>query len=171
MEWEGPAYEAPPVDPKVVQDIFQEVGESGVRNYLSVMQKSDGLYPRLQIWDCCPRVIGALPVAIHDDKNPEDVDKSHFTGMDSLDALRYLLLSFKIGEDQVIPEEYIRTKEFSDFLAHNPQATTQDKIMWNRARDDKETNTELPEYATVRNAGYARQRFNRRKNVFTSTIH
>jgi hypothetical protein len=54
----------------------------------------------------CPRLIDAIPKARHypldsPGKSPEDVDKTHFKGMDSLDSWRYL----EMGLTETLPEE------------------------------------------------------------------
>lgn len=53
--------------------------------------------PKLKIFKNCENLIRTLPLAIHDDKNPEDV-KSFWDGaehLDALDELRYLLQTLR----------------------------------------------------------------------------
>lgn len=59
----------------------------------------------------CPELVKALPKARHAEKgNPEDVDKTHFDGMDSIDSLRYLAIGYR------------------DFLSETPIEAYYDKV-------------------------------------------
>jgi hypothetical protein len=71
-----------------------EDGATAYFNYLKEFEeKAPEALPGLQILDCCPYVIKAIPMARHNEPNegdPEDVPKKHFDGLDELDAIRYL---------------------------------------------------------------------------------
>jgi hypothetical protein len=58
----------------------------------------------------CVRLIDAIPRAVHDESNPEDISKRHFTGMDSIDSLKYLLKGFQQWSE-ARPPESVRVKE------------------------------------------------------------
>ncbi len=66
--------------------------------YMRMFSKEPEVLPRLQIIGC-PRLVDAIPKARANDPDkgdPEDIDKKHFEGMDSLDALRYLVFAYKV---------------------------------------------------------------------------
>lgn len=60
--------------------------------------------PKLQIWDCCPRLIEALPKAQHKD-GTEKVDDKHFTGKDFCDSFHYLIMGMR-DENPSIPKQH-----------------------------------------------------------------
>lgn len=74
-------------DPEFAKWLWDNKGEIEYFKYWEAFRdQQEEVLPRLQIWSCCPRLIQAIPKAIHDEKKVEDVSKSHFSGMDSLDA-------------------------------------------------------------------------------------
>lgn len=66
--------------------------------------------PKLQIWDCCPRLKEAIPKAMRDPKNEEDVTKAHWEGADRMDSLRYLAMAHKFDSPRMPKEVYIAEK-------------------------------------------------------------
>lgn len=83
----------------------------------------------------CPRLISAIPKARHADRpgeNPEDVAKQHFTGMDSLDSWRYLMMGLQ-DAPQSEPYEDYRDRALNELLASLPSANAQDLIQANWA--------------------------------------
>jgi hypothetical protein len=85
-------------DPELALKLHTE-SQSKFLEYMAVFQRAEEVLPRLVIHgDRCPELIAAIPLAranAPDKGDPEDIDKKHFDGMDSLDALRYLLYSAK----------------------------------------------------------------------------
>jgi hypothetical protein len=99
--------------------------------------------PRIQFWQAspdlgplwgCPRLIQAIPLARHAEgpgKNPEDIDKTHFKGMDSLDSWRYLMM----GQQETVveePFESYRNRQVAAFRVANPHADANDLVWINR---------------------------------------
>lgn len=89
-------------DPAEAMKILFDEGEERYRQYIAhCSRRHIELLPKLQIWDCCTRLIEALPRAQKDEKNQEDVTKKHWRGSDVIDALRYLCCGFR---EEPIPE-------------------------------------------------------------------
>ncbi len=66
-------------------------GWAVTREYLRPYAHDDKTTAKLQIFDTCPNLIRTFPLAIHDERNPEDIDSD---GEDhALDSLRYGLMS------------------------------------------------------------------------------
>jgi hypothetical protein len=91
-------------DPDLAYRIAKEQGEEQYLQYIALfreLEQSKEILPKLLVYEPvqgvggCPRLIDAFPKAMHSDKNPEDVSQVHFTGLDYLDALRYLVMGFK----------------------------------------------------------------------------
>jgi hypothetical protein len=57
--------------------------------------KKAEVLPKLQIHSDCRQLIDAIPLAMYDETNGEDVQKKHFEGLDSLDGCRYLLMGLQ----------------------------------------------------------------------------
>lgn len=94
---------------------------------------SGEILPQLLIMDGrCPRLVSAIPKAIHDDKNPEDIDKTHFHGMDSLDSCRYLLGGMRDEPASTAPFSIQEQKALDSAFRRNPSISPDDLI---RVRD------------------------------------
>jgi len=109
--------------------LFSGMGSGGgsyeFNQYMNEMAKQRlEVLPRLQIWDNCVRLIQAIPLAKKDERHPDVVDKTHFRGMDLLDAWRYLLMGMnerKVGEKE--PLEVAIEREFELNLHKSEQRT------------------------------------------------
>ena len=80
----------------------------------------------------CPGLIAAIPKAIHDPLNPEDVTKKHVEGAsDFWDSLRMLAMAFR---SQTMPEpfEAIRRRRIASAKAHSPKIDAGDLVHLNR---------------------------------------
>jgi hypothetical protein len=124
--------------------LVQDERDGGMR-----LDQGGILLPQLQIWGPaiphpetgalilhpkgiggCPRLIEAIPKAIHSELNPEDVSKKHFRGMDSLDAWRYLMMAIReVGTWE--PKEVWMERKMAELRHMNPKATTRDMIHYN----------------------------------------
>jgi hypothetical protein len=90
----------------------------------------------------CPQLIAAIPKARHyppdqPGKDPEDVDKTHFVGMDFLDGWRYGMM----GKLEVVPEEpynSMRDRVLAQALQATPEMETNDKIWLNMMLEARE---------------------------------
>jgi hypothetical protein len=76
-------------DLEKAQYIFRNFGAEALSNYQSMFIDEDieNDLPKLQIFNTCPILIETIPMAIHDEKKPEDI--AEFDGDDPLDNLRY----------------------------------------------------------------------------------
>lgn len=107
MEWIPPVK----IDPSLITDeflaeVYRTRGPLAAHNMESIRRRADdGRYPRMQIWDTCPRLIEALPKFQRQDPekgNPEDIQTQHFKSRDAGDAGRYLCAGFAF-HDQAEP--------------------------------------------------------------------
>lgn len=105
-------------------------GASEAAEYMAQFAEPSDVYPKLQIVDC-PRLVEAIPIAQHDEKNPEDVSKAHFRGMDYLDSWRYLLLGLRDGDVEPPPQE-ARRMAVEQWRLENPSATGMDMVSMHR---------------------------------------
>lgn len=73
----------------VAQRILRLQGDAAYSSYLDLFAPDvpETNIPRLLIFNTCVDLIQTIPLAIHDEKHPEDLEK--FDGDDSLDDLRY----------------------------------------------------------------------------------
>lgn len=137
-----PQMETSTFDPDVYAKLFQGFSTEKAVEYLEAYNHSTSTYPQLQIWeDHCPHLISAIPRAVHDDKNPEDVAKKHFDGMDELDALRYMALGLDDGVGVDAPFEEFKAKAIQNWERNHPGATTQDRVFlhdWLTEREQKQ---------------------------------
>jgi hypothetical protein len=92
----------------------------------------------------CPVLIAAIPKANHypfgmPGKDPEDVDKTHFKGMDSLDAWRYGETGLR-NPQFVEPFDEMRERLFARMEEDYPGApiTIRDKILMNQILESRE---------------------------------
>lgn len=136
-EGENPLLPVGDFDEKIYQNLAKEFGPHAAKRYKSAYEKGNKVYPEMQIFECCPRLIEAIPLAQHDDKNPEDVDKKHFKGMDSLDAWRYGFLG--LTENPLpIPVEAQRAMAIAAFKQQKPNWSLDDLMALNRYMDSQE---------------------------------
>jgi hypothetical protein len=137
-------------DPNLASQIAYEKGLEAYGSYVNLFKQKREILPKLQVIGPpidshgrpdtsqmlgCPRLMGAIPKAQHDELNPEDVSKKHFTGMDSLDALRYLLLTFR-GQSMPEPFQALRQRKVAEAMERNPNYDTADLIWVNRHVED-----------------------------------
>ena len=135
--------EAPAYDPRLAQALLlfdQDKYEEYERLYRLI--KVESLPKCLILWEKgrtdlgCPRLVEAIPKARHypmdqPGKDPEDVDKHHFRGMDSLDSWRYLEVG--INELQMDePYESWRDRSVGRIVQAEPDLEYRDKVMINR---------------------------------------
>jgi hypothetical protein len=91
--------------------------------------------PKLKIFDCCPRLIEALPKLQHKD-GEEDVAKEHFKGRDSVDGCLYLLLGMREASPEE-PYEAYRDQALTEARLANPGMNVSDLIWVNRRLEAK----------------------------------
>lgn len=82
-------------------DVFEKIrSENGIMSAAEYLQQiaaqKDEILPKLQIFDCCPKLIRAISEAQHDEARPEDVMKNDYDN--EVDALRYLLMAHSSRE-------------------------------------------------------------------------
>lgn len=96
----------------------------------------------------CPHLITALQKAVHSEKDPDDIDKSHFKGMDSLDAARYLMMGMR-EEVVPIPFEGFRELEYQRLLTQSGAKDISDlpfdaRLWLNRTIESKWNESHVP---------------------------
>jgi hypothetical protein len=84
------------------------------------LRYSDVLPPKLQFFETCKNVIREIPLALHDEKKPEDLDTS---GSDhALDATRYMLMSLhETRSAKPLSEVEMKLKQFRERDMFSPQ--------------------------------------------------
>jgi hypothetical protein len=133
-------------DPNLASKIAYEKGLEAYGAYLNLFKQKREVLPKLQVVGPpldqhgrpdstqqlgCPRLIASIPKAQHDDLNPEDVSRKHFSGLDSLDSLRYLLMTFR-GQSMPEPFEALRRRKVAEAQQRNPGYDTADLVWVNR---------------------------------------
>lgn len=84
------------------------------QEYAKLFVPKNEVLPRLKIhFDKCPKLVMAIPLAKMNDPDrrggdPNDIDKAHFEGMDSLDSLRYGLMGYRSMDIMEPKEEFMR---------------------------------------------------------------
>lgn len=134
MRWEPLGELRGDFDPAVAMNILREEGADKWLQYVRIYQeRKPEILPRLQIWDCCKRLIEAIPKCMRDEKRPEDVSKSHFLGLDSCDSVRYLLAGFR-DESPPEPFEEFRERKLEEVVRSSVlPATTSDLCRINQS--------------------------------------
>lgn len=89
-------------DYNLALQINAEQSADAMEAYLKLYKRKTEVLPKILISSECPALISAIPRAVHDSTNPEDVTKKHFEGADNLDSARYGLTG---GRDQLSLEE------------------------------------------------------------------
>jgi hypothetical protein len=149
FEWLDPVAGEGEYNPELALRIAREFGTVEAERYSERFKRQKTVRPWMQIWDTCPRLLAAIPRAQADDKNPEDVNKKHFTGADSLDAWRYLVVGFR-DDPSPIPPEVQKMHAIEAFKATNPNYTFDDLVMFNMALEAAEKAAGAPlHYATL----------------------
>lgn len=134
-------------DPNLASRIAYDRGIDAYNSYLKLFQRKKEILPKILIVGeprdstgriipktglGCPRLIQAIPKAVRDDTNPEDVTKRHVQGAsDFWDAWRYLVITFR---NQSMPEPFQATvqRRIEEVRAVNPLVDTNDLIWLNR---------------------------------------
>jgi hypothetical protein len=134
LRWTKIGDDIPPFDPDLANYLLiNSPDQYEVYTEIYRHQRPE-ILPKLQILSTCSRLIDAIPKAKHypldANKSPEDVDKTHFRGMDSLDAWRYL----EMGIEDSFPEEpfeVFRDRRLDQIISTRPDATTRDLVLAN----------------------------------------
>jgi len=127
MRWEEDDLYTGEYNQKTYDDLFKQFGKQAADSYKESFMKMTVVRPQLQIYDKCERLRQAIPNAMHDEKNQEDLSKVHFRGMDSLDAFRYLITGLQ--DTQVDPGMEVKTQKYMrEFTDMNPNADINDLI-------------------------------------------
>lgn len=103
------------VEQKFDQDMYMRIMMADPRRaeeYRRAFQRQAAgeVLPGMLIHDCCPRLIDAIQAMLHDEKNPEDVEKRE--GDDCYDAWRYLTFA-RTKERVREPESVFVTKRMA----------------------------------------------------------
>jgi hypothetical protein len=147
MNWEQPASLAGATfDIDIYNKLFTEYGMVEASRYKESFRKSIVVYPRLQVWERCERLIDALPRAMHDEKQPEAYDDAHFSGLDEIDGASYCLLGAQ-ETTEVIPTQEKHRRRIEEYKLHNPNATTSDLIWVNRSLEAEQEHSDEPSWA------------------------
>lgn len=161
-------------DYDVYQKLFRDASVEKAVEYLQAAQPSHVEYPMLQVWEeACPKLISAIPSAVHDEKNPEDVDKTHFDGMDELDALRYMLLGLESGVGIEEPFAEWKAKTIRDWERRNPDAGAGDRRWLDYYIEDQEAEQYGGESFSLERSSRARGREARQawRETLTGRVH
>lgn len=130
------------VDAKPDWDIALRLSQEGsiadYATYLNSFKREVEILPQLLISQACPRLIEAIPKAIHSAEDVLDVDKMHFLGQDSLDSCRYLLAGIRDSKPTAMPRQLERERQLSEARRRNPELTTADMIWIARGIEDRE---------------------------------
>ena len=159
LAWNSPLDVKGNYDQEIETKILHDFGERAARRYRNLYTRNPGSFPRLQIWDTCPRLMDAFPRMAHDEKNPEDISKIHVEkASDVMDAVRYLLICFQ----QADPLEPFAIKEariLAEIHAREPEANLTLVSAFLRANKELQ---DPPAYANIRR-GRGRHRHGRVK--------
>ena len=147
LAWNSPFDVKGNYDQEIETKILHDFGERAARRYRNLYTRNPGSFPRLQIWDTCPRLMDAFPRMAHDEKNPEDISKIHVEkASDVMDAVRYLLICFQ----QADPLEPFAIKEariLAEIHAREPEANLTLVSAFLRANKELQ---DPPAYANIR---------------------
>lgn len=129
MRWESIGIMNAQYDPVFAHRLLQEDTKAFEQYCKLYKDIKPEVLPRLQILDCCPRLIDAIPKAQHED-GTEAMDKGHFKGRDSVDSLVYLVTGL-LDELPQEPFESYRESRL-ERVSQDQNLTTMDMIHINR---------------------------------------
>lgn len=134
-------------DPNLASRISYEKGLEAYNAYLNVFKQKREILPKLQIVGPpigadgkivhgtglgCAGLIAAIPKAIRDDNNPEDVTKKHVEGAsDYWDAARYLCVTFR-GQAMPEPFKSMQQRRIAEVMERNPAIDTSALVYLNK---------------------------------------
>jgi hypothetical protein len=108
--------------------LMLEDGLEAATKYAYMFPQAEILPQMLIMENRCPRLLSAIPKAIHSDKKPEDVDDTHFHGMDCIDSCRYLLGGMRDEPGSTAPYSVQEEKALVKAFSRNPSLSTMDLI-------------------------------------------
>lgn len=106
--------------------------------YLRSFQQEIEILPEMLISTACPRLIDAIPKAVHSEDKPDEPDDKHFLGMDSLDSLRYLMAGIRDEKPTPMPKQLERQRIVEEAQRRNPTLDTRDLIWMMRHHAEQE---------------------------------
>lgn len=118
--------------------ICQEGSANDYLSYLKSFDREVEILPQLLISQACPRLIEAIPKAIHSTEDPNDIDKGHFLGHDSLDSLRYLMAGIRDAGPSKMPQHLEREHLLMQAHKRMPHLTTADMIWISRGIEERQ---------------------------------
>ncbi len=135
-----PLIVAPPEAPNwdIALQLSQEGSLSDYATYLHSFRRETEILPQLMISQACPRLIEAIPKAVHSEEDPNDIDKIHFLGYDSLDSLRYLMSGIRDMKPTAMPRALERERILTEARTRNPTLTTADMIWISKGIEERE---------------------------------
>ena len=133
-------------NPNLASNIAYERGLEAYNSYVNLFKQKREILPKLQIVGPpidhhgkiiqgtglgCQRLISAIPKAVRDETNPEDITKKHVPGAsDFWDSLRYLCMTFR-GQSLPEPFEALRRRRIAETREQNPYVDTHDLVFLN----------------------------------------
>lgn len=130
MRWEQIGQRNATFDHQIYMRLLREEpskAEEYARLYRDLVPE---ILPKLQIVkEHCPRLIDAIPRAQHED-GQEAMDKTHFTGRDSVDALLYLIMGMR-DEMPEQPFEEFRAQQIRSVQRQDPSLSVNDLVRIN----------------------------------------
>jgi len=136
MRWESTGAINANFDRELYFKILREDGEVKANEYARVYRDiRPEVLPKLQIFDCCQRVISSVPKLQHKE-GEEAVDDKHFVGRDCIDSLLYLNLGIRDSKSDE-PYEEFRDKHITEIKLVNPNMDLNDLIWVNRRLEEQ----------------------------------
>jgi hypothetical protein len=105
-----------PMDYNLWIKIMHERGQQAADEYRMAFEPKREVLPKLQIWDCCPKLIAAIPTASYaglegsHTQDPEDVLKTATDEDDILDAWRYLMTGYRFQQENMPKSAWIQQR-------------------------------------------------------------
>lgn len=126
MRWMPIVPDEKPLDVGGLLSHLRQGGEKGRRQFEEAVRDRVGgrlvVLPALQIYSTCERLIQAIQVARRREGYPEDIEKKHFLGADSLDALRYLVMLFDSQATALEPVDLVVERQMKEVLQQAERA-------------------------------------------------
>jgi len=150
LRWRSSTPPPGEIDWELALQVFRRGGLKPYEEYLRSFEAARRVevLPRLRIRDCCPRLIDAIPRAVRDPENIEDVWKKHFTGMDLLDAWRYLMMGWRAESAIVRDEAAVRAEQLAA-LADVAERIQADRFLAAKAAENRPRPISIPRAARV----------------------
>jgi hypothetical protein len=150
LAWQTRQQDAYKFTEEEAQQIYIDKGMDAQAQYYRRWRMSlPELLPRMLIAAELEGLVDAIPKAMRDNKNPDDVVKTHWDGADWVDAWRYLVMGCKLS----VGEEPARMKQQRILEEAKERDATPQELLWlNRYQEGQRADDPVKDFMKMLNS-------------------